>query len=78
MAEIGLIGQARSILSTIRATLKDGHILASPEVVEQRAAICMACPKLREKAGKYSCTTCGCGFKRKIAVSASKCPIEKW
>jgi len=78
VAEIGLIGQAKSILATIRATLKDGHILATPEVIEQRAAICEACPKLRVKKGKYACVTCGCGFKRKIAVSGSSCPLGKW
>lgn len=78
MAEMNLIEQAASILGTIRATLKDGKILASEEVVQSRAAVCLSCDKLREKAGKYSCVTCGCGFKKKIAVSGSSCPLGKW
>ena len=78
MAEMNLIQQAGSILGTIRASLKDGKILASVETVESRAQICLGCEKLREKDGKYSCVTCGCGFKRKIAVSGSSCPIGKW
>jgi hypothetical protein len=78
MAEMGLLEQAASILGTIRATLKDGHILATEEVVKQRATVCLGCEKLREKRGVYSCVTCGCGFKRKIAVSGSSCPLGKW
>ena len=78
MAEMNLIEQAGSIIATIRATLKDGKILASEEQVQKRATICLSCEKLREKNGKYSCVTCGCGFKRKIAVSGSSCPLGKW
>lgn len=75
---MSLMEQAGSILAAIRATLKDGHILASEEKIRERAGICMACDKLREKRGKFSCVTCGCGFKRKIAVSGSTCPLGKW
>jgi hypothetical protein len=78
MAEMTLIEQAASILGAIRASIVDGKLLASQDVVEKRAAICMSCEKLREKNGKYACVTCGCGFKRKIAVSGSKCPLDKW
>lgn len=78
MSEIGLIGQALSILGTIRASLKDGKILADRDTVEERLRICTDCPKLRHKNGKYSCVTCGCGFKRKIAVHGSSCPLGKW
>lgn len=78
MAEMSLIEQAASILGAMRASLKDGFILATKEKIEERAAICMACPKLRVRRGKYACVTCGCGFKRKIAVHGSKCPLGKW
>ena len=78
MAEMNLIEQAASILGTIRATLKDGKILATEEEVQKRAAVCLGCDKLKEKRVIYSCVTCGCGFKRKIAVSGSSCPLGKW
>lgn len=78
MAEMNLIQQAGSILGTIRASIVDGKLLATEQQVEGRAAICMSCDKLREKNGKYSCVTCGCGFKRKISVSGSSCPLGKW
>ena len=78
MAEMNLIQQAGSILGTIRASLADGRLLAAEEVVQQRATVCMGCDKLREKNGKYSCVTCGCGFKRKISISGSSCPLGKW
>jgi len=78
VAEMTLIQQAASILGAMRASLKDGRILATQETIEARAAVCEACPKLRVKNGKYACVTCGCGFKRKIAVHGSSCPLGKW
>lgn len=78
MAEMNLVQQAGSILATIRDSLKERSLLATTEVVEQRAAICMGCEKLREKRGKYSCVVCGCGFKKKISISGSSCPLGKW
>lgn len=79
MAEMTLLEQAGSILGAIRASLKDGRILASQEKVEERAKVCMACEKLRcGKNGKFACVTCGCGFKRKIAIEHSACPLGKW
>lgn len=78
MAEMSLVQQMGSLLSTFRASLKDGRILAAQEVVEARAAVCMGCDKLKVKNNKYSCVTCGCGFKKKIAVHGSSCPLGKW
>lgn len=77
-SEIGFKGQVYSILGTIRASMKDGKILADKETVEKRAAICETCPKLREKNGKFACVTCGCGFQKKIAIHGSSCPLGKW
>lgn len=73
-----LIEQAGSILGAMRASLKDGRILATEEKIKERAAICMGCDKLRQKNGKFACVTCGCGFKRKIAIHGSTCPLGKW
>jgi hypothetical protein len=78
VAEIGLAGQAASILKAIFASLKDMKLLASQETVEKRAVICETCPKLKVKNGKYACVTCGCSFKRKIAVQGASCPLGKW
>lgn len=78
MAEMTLLEQAGSILGTIRATLKDGRLLAEEETVKARAAVCMGCDKLKSKNGKFACITCGCGFKRKISLQGSACPLGKW
>ena len=78
MAEMTLIQQAASILGTIRATVMDGRILATVEQVEMRAAVCLGCEKLVMKNDKYSCVTCGCGFKRKISMAGAACPLGKW
>lgn len=78
MAEMSFPQQAKSLLETFRASLKNASILATPEQVESRAVICRPCEKLREKRGRYSCVVCGCSFKRKIAYSGSSCPLKKW
>ena len=78
MAEMGLAAQIRSLIETAKITARDGKLIASPEAVESRSAICMSCDKLREKNGKYSCVTCGCSFKKKIAAHGATCPLKKW
>jgi len=76
--EMTLFQQAGSILGTIRASLMDGRLLATEEMVQARATVCMSCDKLRQKHNKFSCVTCGCGFKRKISIHGSACPLGKW
>ena len=82
MAEMSLIEQAGSILGSIRASLKDGKILADEQTIEKRLEICESCPKLKMKVkwGKpwFGCVVCGCSYKKKVAVHGSSCPLEKW
>jgi len=83
MAEIGIIGQAKSMLDTLRSSLKDGRVLATNEVVETRLKVCEGCPKLKTKTyddGRVwiGCLVCGCGYKRKVSFHGSKCPLGKW
>ena len=82
MADMSLVEQAKSIIGTIAAGLKDHRIMAGQEVVEERLAVCEACPKLifKEKRGQkwYACKVCGCSYKRKVAVHGSSCPLGKW
>lgn len=82
MAEMSLLEQAGSIIGSIRASLKDGKILADKETVEARLAVCESCDKLKlkEKRGRtwFACLVCGCSYKRKVAVSGSSCPLGKW
>jgi hypothetical protein len=78
MAEIGLVGQAKSILGVLRASLKNGKVLATAELVEERLGVCESCPHLKEKRGKFACVKCGCGYKKKVAFHNSECPIGKW
>lgn len=82
MAEMSLVEQAGSILGSIRASVKNGKILADHDVVEHRLAICESCEKLklREKRGRtwFACLVCGCSYKRKVSISGSSCPLGKW
>lgn len=78
MAELSLIEQAASLIGSLIASVKDGKLAAEVGVVEKRAAICLSCDKLKVKRGRYSCVTCGCAFKRKIALHGSTCPLGKW
>lgn len=78
MAEMSLIEQAASMIGALLASVKDKQVVARPETVRQRAEICTSCPKLKVKRGKYSCVTCGCSFKRKIAAHGASCPLGKW
>jgi len=79
MAEMTALEQAKSLLGAMRATLKEGKILASEDVVAERVAICQGCEKLRVDAyQRLQCVVCGCGFKRKVSISGSSCPLKKW
>jgi hypothetical protein len=78
VAEMSLLQQVTSLIEAARSTIKDGKLLAEDGTVEKRASICMGCEKLREKNGKYSCVTCGCSFKKKIAAHGASCPLKKW
>ena len=82
MAEMGLVEQAASILSAIRASVKDGRILADEATVKARLEICEACPQLVEKSKRgrtyHTCRICGCAHKRKVSVQGSRCPIGSW
>ena len=77
-----MVSQAKSIISAIRASVANGKIIADQETVETRLAICEGCPKLILKSYRgrewYTCKICGCAYKRKVAVSGSSCPLEKW
>ena len=75
---MSLIEQAGSILQVFRDSLKDRQVLADESVVKERLTVCEACPFLKEKRGRFACVKCGCGYKRKIAFHASKCPVERW
>jgi hypothetical protein len=78
MSEMGLAAQIRSLIETAKITARDGKLIADEETIEFRSSICMPCEKLRHKDGKYSCVTCGCSFKRKIAAHGASCPLKKW
>ena len=51
--------------------------LADPKTVEERRAICAACPF---KVGGLlaRCRACGCVIKAKTALESSSCPKGKW
>jgi hypothetical protein len=52
------------------------HLMAPPEVVEQRKVICRGCEKWDAQAlkGTGRCTVCGCSTSAKLALAGEACP----
>jgi hypothetical protein len=50
------------------------------DTAHHRAAICFACPALKEKAGIPVCGECGCFIKAKVFSKRGPvaCPLKKW
>jgi hypothetical protein len=45
-------------------------------IIEERLAICNACPAFNKRLQK--CNKCGCFMKLKTTLQQAKCPIGKW
>jgi len=79
MAEWSALQQAKSLLGTLAASMKDMKWSADPETVASRMEICEACPKLRKgKVGWRGCVVCGCGYKKLVTAKHKDCPLGKW
>ena len=50
------------------------------EVAEERYAVCLECPHLKEIRGSKirRCVQCGCAFPAVVWAPRKKCPIGKW
>jgi hypothetical protein len=54
----------------------NGSPKVSEEVVNQRLAICHACPAFRPLT--QTCKKCGCFMKMKTQLEKAYCPLDKW
>jgi len=74
--------QAKTIIGAISASLKNKSIITDEETAQKRLAICESCEYLtvkeRRSIAYWYCAVCGCGYRKKIALSGSKCPQGKW
>lgn len=62
---------------TIIKTAKDiSGPKTSPEIQEQRMAICTSCPHLYKPT--TTCRKCGCFMAIKTWLPRQSCPIKKW
>lgn len=69
------IGNAASAVSrVVSASFTGNQVKATPEVIEQRRAICQGCEFLNND----RCSKCGCRYKLKITLATEKCPINRW
>ncbi len=69
----GAIGLARSVL---------GVGLASPRQIEQRLAICRACPEavpcVHNTRQVCKCDICHCWLRHKTRLKRERCPLGQW
>lgn len=70
--------QFKSLMDTVRRTLKSGQVFASDELITERAKICDQCPHLITTSTVPTCGKCGCKLRRKILVEGATCPLDKW
>lgn len=64
----------KDVGEVIAHAIKQRHIAATKETIEERIEICNACEfRQEEKCGK-----CGCILKYKMAFAAQTCPEKKW
>lgn len=52
----------------------DEEIKASPELYEERLAICKNCERLISG----MCNACGCFVEMRAAINSNNCPYDKW
>lgn len=54
-------------------------LLAAPELVRARLAVCAQCPQLRRPDGKTAqCAVCLCFVRLKARVPGQQCPLKLW
>jgi len=79
MAEWSAMQQAKSLLGTLSASLKDMTWTAEPQVIADRMQVCDGCDKLRKGKNNWrGCVVCGCSYKKKVSAKHTTCPLGKW
>lgn len=68
------VGLGETLLAAGQGVLDGKPIFAPDLMVQNRLAICKACPHH----GAVFCAACGCVTEAKVRLSASHCPQGKW
>ena len=63
-----------------RGVLATGKLVAAPDVVAERMAVCEACPNFLASDSPLGpkCSRCGCFLKAKTVLITQHCPEGKW
>lgn len=76
---------ARAGMRVARSAVAGKAVAATPETVEARRVICMACEFMKtwEKDERFHrCGKCGCWldgkYLAKLRVATERCPVGKW
>lgn len=78
-SQLGPIDLMSNLIASLARAASAGFKVVSPEILEERLAICSQCEfwQPRARLGFGKCTKCGCTeFKHRLANE--KCPIGKW
>jgi ribosomal protein L37E len=70
------VNLAGALARTVKAAVTGKRIMATPDTVAARRAICVACAQYH--AEKKRCAKCGCKTSAKLRLAAESCPLGKW
>ena len=58
--------------------IRQSAFLATPEVRDERRAVCAACPHLINTLSVARCGLCGCPIATRTLPTKSSCPDQRW
>jgi hypothetical protein len=72
--------QISNFAGSMKGWAKDRFRVVSPQVHEERLAVCRSCPFFDSSGwgGAGKCTKCGCAVPAKTKLRSEKCPAGKW
>ncbi len=71
-----LQGLSETITDSVGEIAQGNNIFCSQEIINQRLAVCKACPEFIAMTSQ--CRKCGCFMSAKTRLRTASCPIDKW
>ena len=71
-----LQGLSETITDSVGEMAQGKNILCTQEMINQRLAICKACPDFIPMTSQ--CRKCGCFMSAKTRLRTASCPVNKW
>ncbi len=71
-----LQGLSETITDSVAEMAQGKSVLCSQDIINQRLAICNACPEYISMTSQ--CRKCGCFMSAKSRLTTASCPIDKW